>query len=72
MQSYFPFCLDMYIVSKKRDIGLIAYAILALYCMLTEFDSPTTHVIIFGAFAMALLWNSRSEEAEEGEENAEK
>ena len=53
-------------------IGLIAYAILALYCMLTEFDSPTTHVIIFGAFAMALLWNSRSEEAEEGEENAEK
>lgn len=57
---------------KKRDIGLIAYAILALYCMLTEFDSPTTHVIIFGAFAMALLWNSRSEEAEEGEENAEK
>ena len=57
---------------KKRDIGLIAYAILALYCMLTEFDSPTTHVIIFGAFAMALLWNSRSEEAEEGEENVEK
>ena len=57
---------------KKRDIGSIAYAILALYCMLTEFDSPTTHVIIFGAFAMALLWNSRSEEAEEGEENAEK
>lgn len=57
---------------KKRDIGLIAYAILALYCMLTEFDSLTTHVIIFGAFAMALLWNSRSEEAEEGEENAEK
>lgn len=71
MQSYFPLFGYVYCF-KKRDIGLIAYAILALYCMLTEFDSPTTHVIIFGAFAMALLWNSRSEEAEEGEENAEK
>ena len=40
---------------KKRDIGLIAYAILALYCMLTEFDSPTTHVIIFWSFCYGII-----------------